>query len=1188
MADPFADNPFEWDDKNWTLFESTVAQLEEAWNRKTDTKLSRFLPPTGDPQREGMLARLIAYDQQHYWEAGQHKPLEDYLEEWPELRANPEILVKLLHAECWTRTYYHETPTPAEIQSRFPEVSRRIDLKEIEAEARQERLLRDFGETPVRRSLSETSAGTVSKDRPPLLPKGHRLGHYEIRGLLGQGGMGTVYLAEDTELQQPVAIKIPHREQFPSADEVDRFLEEARTAAKLKHSGIVPVYYFGRQDDGTCYIVMEYVEGSSLAELMDHGPMSHARAATLVFQVADALGYAHQQGFVHRDIKPANIILDADGKPRITDFGLAINQSANRLEGGDLAGTLLWMAPEQVRGETQQLDCRADVWALGVILYQMLTRQRLFDSVHFEELSDDILHRDPTPPRQLDDTTPRDLEQICLRCLAKQATDRYATAGELAEALRPHVEGLPGRSKSRSRGRWRIRCFLAATILLVFATVTIYLKTGEGTLFLEVNEADAEVTIDGKPIRVESSRQAVSVSLGRHVLQVRKPEFASHVQSLTIRWRGSTQEVKIVLEPEGHAIPIQRWIETDCRVDGVPLWGIHGICLSGDGSTLYAACGHGDSQAPIQVWDVPSGKQKKLIPFPSSLKYPHTHKEVVLSADERYLYTTNYFKRYISRIDLRNHDARTDLKIGGVPTAVWAAGMGITPDKRKLVVLLGQDGRVVDVSNDQVSIVDVADGRFSLAGQVVLDDEPAGGDVAFSDDSRFVYVVTRRRKSSDPTLYEISLTPPYQVARTLTFPESALRGVAVSSRLNRLFVSDPGHRKIWVVDLEEFKPVSSIELDGHAPGVLAISAEDNLLAALCPTTRTLFCLNADHGTIVGKATGLRQGAGDVEFSSDRKYLFVAHGRVPVGGIAVICVRHLLNSIVFASDRAGEGYQIYVMASDGRNVVRLTNNHATDVSPRWSPDGRRIAFVSDRRGLPKVCVLDCANNAVRVLEDTDPVMGSFVRGSSVDWSPDGRQIAYVGDRMRAIRIVNAQTGKVRKLIEGDVGRGRSCHHGLCWRKTDGAILFHSQTPESAYTADIFQVNPKTGRITQLTNSWEKLSHFVVPAASPDGKKIAVLRQPNEEAPPRDIMLMDPDGTGLTLLSHVKGKTYATPEWFPDGKKLVCSATTGLFCHIYTIDADSGKPTQLTAGDYHDITPDVCRGPFAIPPAGDGTR
>lgn len=1187
MADPFADNPFEWDDKNWTLFESTVAQLEEAWNRKTDTKLSRFLPPTGDPQREGMLARLIAYDQQHYWEAGQHKPLEDYLEEWPELRANPEILVKLLHAECWTRTYYHETPTPAEIQSRFPEVSRRIDLKAIEAEARQERLLRDFGETPVRRSLSETSAGTASKDRPPLLPKGHRLGHYKIRGLLGQGGMGTVYLAEDTELQQPVAIKIPHREQFPSADEVDRFLEEARTAAKLKHSGIVPVYYFGRQDDGTCYIVMEYVEGSSLAELMDHGPISHAKAAKLVFQVADALGYAHQQGFVHRDIKPANIILDADGKPRITDFGLAINQSAQRLEGGDLAGTLLWMAPEQVRGETRQLDCRVDVWALGVILYQMLTRQRLFDSVHFEELSDDILHRDPTPPRQLDDTIPRDLEQVCLRCLAKQATDRYATAGELAEALRPHVNELSGRSKPHSHGRRRIRCFLAAAILLVFAAVIIYLKTGEGTLFLEVNEADAEVTIDGKPIRMKSSRQAVSVSIGRHELQVRKPEFASHAQSLTVRWRGSTREVKIVLEPEGHAIPIQRWIETDCRVDGAPRCGINGICISGDGSTIYATCGHGDSHIPIRMWDVSSGKQKKPIKLPGSPNSRYTHQEVVLSGEQRYLYTINYFNRYISRIDLRNHDARTDLKIGGVPTAVWAAGMGITPDKRKLVVLLGQDGRVVDMNNDQVSIVDVADGRFSLAGQVVLDDEPTGYEVAFSDDSRFVYVVTHRRKSSAPALYEISLTTPHQVTRTLTFPGSVLKGVAASSRLKRLFVSDPGRRKIWVVDLEEFKPVSSIELDGHVPGALAISAEDNLLAVLCPTTRILFCLNADHGTIVGKATGLRRNARDVEFSPDRECIFVAHG-IPEGGIAVISVRHLLNSIVFSSDRAGKGYQIYVMAGDGRNVVRLTNNHATDVSPRWSPDGRGIAFVSDRRGIPKVCVLDCTNNAVRVLENTDPVMGFFACDIPVDWSSDGRHIAFVGDRGRAIRIVNARTGKVRTLVEGDIGRGRSCHHGLCWRKTDGAILFYSRTPASDYTTDLFQVNPEIGKVAQLTNSSGKLSHFVAPAASPDGKKIAVLRQPNEDVPPRDIMLMNPDGTGLTLLSHAEKKTYSPPEWFPDGKRLICSTTTGQFRHIDTFDADSGKPTQLTAGDYNDIAPDVRPGPFALPPAGDGTR
>ena len=206
---------------------------------------------------------------------------------------------------------------------------------------------------------------------------GQRIGRYVVVRQLGHGGCGTVYLARDDELDRLVAVKVPARDCFQSDADLGRFLDDARTACKLKHPGIVAVHDVGRQGDGTPFIVMEYVEGGSLKQSLQSGAWPAARAAQLVAAVAEAVHHAHRKGFVHRDLKPSNILLDAEGKPRVADFGLAMHESQRWLEAGTSPGTPCYMAPEQVRGQTQFLDGRTDLWALGVTLYEMLAAHGL-------------------------------------------------------------------------------------------------------------------------------------------------------------------------------------------------------------------------------------------------------------------------------------------------------------------------------------------------------------------------------------------------------------------------------------------------------------------------------------------------------------------------------------------------------------------------------------------------------------------------------------------------------------------------------------------------------------------------------------------------------------------------------------------------------------------------------------------
>lgn len=312
-----------------------------------------------------------------------------------------------------------------------------------------------------------------------LAPPSHvglRLGRYLVQKILGQGGFGTVYLARDEELDRLVAIKVPRRDRFQSEDDLCQFLDEARTAAKLRHAGIVSVFDAGRTAEGLPFVALDYIEGTSLEQSLKAQPPTPQRAAQLMADIAEAVAEAHRQGFVHRDLKPANILLDAQGNPHVTDFGLAVHESIQRLRAGELAGTVPYMSPEQVRGEVHRLDGRSDVWSLGVIFYQMLTGRLPFGGNSFAALSDEIEHRDPRPPRQTHDRLPKQLEQICLKAMSKTAAERYATARDLADELRAWLSGSSSQTSVQpavpqpakpSAVNWLVGGFIAVAILAV-------------------------------------------------------------------------------------------------------------------------------------------------------------------------------------------------------------------------------------------------------------------------------------------------------------------------------------------------------------------------------------------------------------------------------------------------------------------------------------------------------------------------------------------------------------------------------------------------------------------------------------------------------------------------------------------------------------------------------------------------
>jgi serine/threonine protein kinase len=290
-----------------------------------------------------------------------------------------------------------------------------------------------------------------------LLSAPAALGKYLLLEQVAAGGMGVVYKAHDVVLDRVVALKTIRSGILARPEEVDRFYNEARAVAHLHHPHIVPIYEID-QHDGQHYFTMEFAEGGTLSRRLDRYTADARAAVQLVDKVAQAVHYAHQHGILHRDLKPANILLDENDEPRVSDFGLAkvLGSAIELTQPGQQVGTPAYMAPEQAAGQSGRVGPASDVWALGVILYELLTGRRPFTATDSRELSDLILKSDPPSLRSLRPLLDRDLETIVLKCLEKDPRDRYPSAAALRADLDSWLRGEP---PSATRSTWATRAW---------------------------------------------------------------------------------------------------------------------------------------------------------------------------------------------------------------------------------------------------------------------------------------------------------------------------------------------------------------------------------------------------------------------------------------------------------------------------------------------------------------------------------------------------------------------------------------------------------------------------------------------------------------------------------------------------------------------------------------------------------
>ena len=457
-----------------------VDRFSALWRSEQRPDLDAFLDQAGtlSPLE---LASLVRIDQVHRGQLGERISAEEYLTRYPDLRRDPDAAIDLIYGEFLLAESLGDHPKPDDFLERFPEYADTLRPR-MELHRTMQTKPQSSASTALETRVVPGHATDFGAEPP------REFGRYRIIKPIGSGGMGTVYLAHDTQLDRQVALKVPRFGKNPESDVIARFYREARIAANFSHPLLCPVFDVG-EHGGIHYLTMPLLRGEVLsAKLKSGGSLPENEAARITARMARALAVAHRASVIHRDLKPANILLGEDGEPIIMDFGLARRNTEidpHLTTAGELFGTPAYMPPELIGGNASSAGPVCDVYSLGVIFYQTLTGRVPFDGTTHEVLRK-ALTAEPEPPSHHVPGIHPHLDAICRKASAKDPGARYKSMDDFADALERHLRfgDSPEPTWRRSRPPALKLGFVAVTIILFAIAISAMLRRGPATVVI--------------------------------------------------------------------------------------------------------------------------------------------------------------------------------------------------------------------------------------------------------------------------------------------------------------------------------------------------------------------------------------------------------------------------------------------------------------------------------------------------------------------------------------------------------------------------------------------------------------------------------------------------------------------------------------------------------------------------------
>jgi eukaryotic-like serine/threonine-protein kinase len=829
-----------------------------------------------------------------------------------------------------------------------------------------------------------------------LLSPGTRLGPYDLQSRLGGGGMGEVWKAYDAKLQRTVAIKVLH----DTADAASRILAEARAASALNHPHICTIHDVG-DADGQSFIVMEYVEGKPLSEVIPSDGLAPERVIRYGSQIADGLAHAHQHAIVHRDIKSANVVITPDGRAKVLDFGVADKLSPVEAAAvttthtlaapvGRIAGTLAYMAPEQLRGEAA--TCRSDVWGLGVLLYEMASGHVPFTAASGTEVAANIL-KDTAPA--LPDRVSANLRSIIERCLSKEPGRRYSSGEAVHSALeaissdgaRLPTPGTPPASPRPVKPRWTL-AVAAALLVAALGASWAYWGRGSGeptgtasavprlvnprqiTSALGV-EGRLTWAPDGQRIAYESEQRGNGDIWVAQVGGQPPVNLTADHAGLDVRpsWSPDGTQIAFVSDRDGLGYytmsalggPAQKVMSASvANVPHRPQW-------SADGGALAGIVTGDDGNAAIEIVTL-SSRESRRVQLPGSnfgFDPSWSPSGRFFALVEAPAYDADVNRLYLVRVSDGKAIPITDGR-----TAVWSPSW--SRDERTLYFVTNRGGSM-DLWQQPMTVEGVSSGAAEAVTTGVgirnATMSPDGSTLAYSRGSRVANV------------WRVPILPNREAtwadAEQVTFDQAFVEFIDVSAEGQQIAVSSDrtGNQDLWVMPA-------------------AGGAMRQLTAEPTPDWSPRFSPDGSSVAFYSYRSGNR----DI-------------WRVPTaGGLARQMTRHPGydghltwspdgEEIAFMSDRAGN-FDIWALSVAGGEPRQLTTSTAFDGVPYWSPDGKWIGFLSTRSGTGSIWRIPAEGGpAERLTADQSQI-------SIVGWSPDAEAIHVIDEAgLRAVTVAD---------------------------------------------------------------------------------------------------------------------------------------------------------------------------------------